>query len=248
MAGVDASSRLLQAPAFVLHTRSWRETSLLVEVLTADQGRLGVVARGLSSARAQPLRAALQPWQWIGLAYVAKGELGQLRSAEPLDTAPRLLGPALLPAFYVNELILRLVPRQDPMPGLYRAYAEVRLQLGEGQGLAWALRRFERDLLAELGLGVDWQLDCDGEAIDAGALYLLDPDHGLRRASATGRQPLISGEAAIALARDSCPPQPALASLRLPMRAMLARHLGQRGLQSWQMAANLARADGSVRQ
>ena len=85
MAGVDASAQLVQAPAFVLHTRPWRETSLLVEVLTARHGRLGLIARGLASARAQPLRAALQPWQWVGLAYVPKGELGQLRGAEPLE-------------------------------------------------------------------------------------------------------------------------------------------------------------------
>ena len=241
MAGVDASAQLVQAPAFVLHTRPWRETSLLVEVLTARHGRLGLIARGLASARAQPLRAALQPWQWVGLAYVPTGALGQLRGAAPLDTSPRLAGPAWLPAFYVNELILRLVPRQDPLPGLYRAYAEVRQQLGEGSGLAWALRRFERDLLTELGLGMDLHEDCDGVPIEPDARYLLDPEHGLRRIPADSRQPTVAGAAVIALANDQCPPAQELASLRLPMRALLAHHLGARGLQSWQMAASLAR-------
>lgn len=242
MAGVDASAQLVCTPAFVLHTRPWRETSLQVEVLSVDQGRLGLIARGLSSARAQPLRAALQPWQWLGLGYVPRGELGQLRSAEALDTAPRMLGPAVLPAFYVNELILRLAPRQDPLPGLYRAYAEVRLQLGEGTGLAWALRRFERDLLQALGLGLDLSHDSQGEPVMAGQAYLFDPESGVcRQPAGQLRPPGIDGEALLALAADHCPSPALLASLRLPMRGLLAHHLGGRGLQSWQMAASLAR-------
>lgn len=241
MAGVDASAQLVQTPAFVLHTRPWRETSLLVEVLSSQHGRLGIIARGLSASRAQPLRAALQPWQWLGLGYVPKGELGQLRSAEALDTAPRMLGPALLPAFYVNELILRLVPRQDAVPDLYRAYAEVRQQLGEGRALAWALRRFERDLLAGLGIGMDLACDDNGRALQADACYRLDAERGVCLTTAGGRDPVVVGRALLALAADRCPDPSALASLRLPMRGLLAHHLGQRGLQSWQMATSLAR-------
>ena len=233
--------RFAAEPAFVLHARPWRETSLLVEVLTARHGRLGLIARGLASARAQPLRAALQPWQWVGLAYVPKGELGQLRGAEPLDTSPRLAGPAWLPAFYVNELILRLVPRQDPLPGLYRAYAEVRQQLGEGSGLAWALRRFERDLLTELGFWQDLDVDADGRAVDPGASYRLVPGQGLHRCSGTAAGAVVSGQALLDLQADRCPPSPMLGSLRLPMRGVLAHHLGPRGLQSWEMAASLGR-------
>ena len=241
MAGVDASAQLVQTPAFVLHTRPWRETSLMVEVLSSAQGRLGIIARGLSSARAQPLRAALQPWQWLGLGYVPKGELGQLRSAEALDTAPRMQGPAMLPAFYVNELILRLVPRQDPLPDVYRAYAEVRQQLGEGTGLAWALRRFERDLLAGLGIGLDWSCDADGLPLQADASYRLDAERGLCRETPDGRHPLVLGSTLQALCDDRSPEPAALARLRLPMRGLLAHHLGPKGLQSWQMASALAR-------
>jgi len=241
MAGVDASALLVQTPAFVLHARPWRETSLLVEVLTSGQGRLGLIARGVSSARAQPLRAALQPWQWLGLAYLPKGELGQLRRAEALDTAPRMQGRAVLPAFYVNELIMRLAPRQDPLPGLYRAYAEVRWQLGQGEGLAWALRRFERDLLGELGLGMDLSYDSEGQPLQPERTYRMDPEHGLRHQAGQGAHPLVPGSALQALAADQCPDTATLASLRLPMRTLLAHHLGGRGLQSWQMAASLAR-------
>lgn len=238
MAGVDASTRLEQAPAFVLHTRPWRETSLLVEVLTAGHGRLGLVARGLSSPRAHALRAALQPWQWIGVGYVMRGELGQLRSAEALDTAPRFGGAAVLSGFYVNELMLRLVPRQDPLPGLYRSYAEVRQLLGEGAALAWALRRFERDLLTGLGLWQDLGCDAGGLPLEPDRTYRMEPEQGLVPAAG----PLsVSGQVLLDLAADRCPDSAGLASLRLPMRAVLAHHLGPRGLQSWQMAATLGR-------
>ena len=108
--------RIDDEPAFVLHARSWRETSLLVEVLTEQHGRIGLLARGVSSPRSQALRAALQPLQWIRFSAVQRGELAQLRGAEALDAAPRLGGEAMLAGFYINELLMRLAPRQDPLP------------------------------------------------------------------------------------------------------------------------------------
>ena len=108
--------RIDDEPAFVLHARPWRETSLLVEMLTEQYGRIGVLARGVSSPRSQALRAALQPLQWIRLTAVQRGELAQLRGAEAMDAAPRLTGDAMLAGFYINELVLRLAPRQDPLP------------------------------------------------------------------------------------------------------------------------------------
>src|SRR5690606_30187101 len=108
------------------HARAWRETSLLVEVLSANHGRIGLVARGVQGPKRHPLRAALQPLQWIRLDAVQQGELAQLRGAEALDAAPRLVGEAMLAGFYVNELTLRLTPRDDPQPDLFTAYARTR--------------------------------------------------------------------------------------------------------------------------
>ena len=127
-----ALMRIEKEPAFVLHARPWRETSLLVEVLAENHGRLGLVARGVQGPKKQVLRAALQPLQHIRLEAVQRGELAQLVSAEALDAAPRLAGEAMLAAFYINELVMRLAPRQDPHGGLYRIYAQTRLRLGGG--------------------------------------------------------------------------------------------------------------------
>jgi DNA repair protein RecO (recombination protein O) len=84
--------RVLGEPAFVLHARPWRETSALVEILTRAHGRVGIVARGLSTAKKQPLRAALQPMQWLRVDYEQRGELARLSTAEALDNAPVLAG------------------------------------------------------------------------------------------------------------------------------------------------------------
>ncbi|KAF1688990.1 DNA repair protein RecO [Pseudoxanthomonas taiwanensis] len=232
-------------PGFVLHARPWRETSLLVEVLSAGHGRLGLVARGVQSPRRQPLRAALQPLQHIRFDAVLAGELAQLRAAEALDAAPLLAGEALLAAFYVNELVLRLAPRQDPLPELLAAYARTRERLRAGEPLAWTLRRFERDLLQALGVGFELHCDGDGQPLDPAARYRLDPEHGPRRLlSDRGhgeRNAAATGAALLALARDQRPAPEDLASLRLPLRAVLAHHLGPRGLKSWDMAAALGR-------
>jgi len=230
---------------YVLHARSYRETSLLVEVLSAQHGRLGLLARGVSSAKGQVLRAALQPLQWIRFSALQRGELAQLRGAESLDAAPRLVGDAMLAGFYLGELTLRLAPRHDPLPDLYLAYGEARARLAVGAGLAWTLRRYERELLAALGVGFAMDVTADDQPVDPAARYLLEPMEGLRRLlserSVEERRRCATGAALLALAADEEPDPADLASLRLPMRSVLAHHLGARGLKSWELLDELGR-------
>ena len=234
-----------QENAFVLHTRPYRETSVLAELLTATHGRIGLLARGVTGPRRQLLRAALQPLQWIRFDAVQRGELAQLNSADAADAAPRLVGDAALAAFYVNELTLRLVPRHDPQPDLFAAYARARERLRAGEPLAWTLRRYERDLLQALGLGFDWTHDGDGHAIDPAARYRLDAEQGARRLlsdrGAPDRSDAPSGQALLAFARDEMPAARDLAALRRAMRRVLEHHVGPRGLTSWTMLGELSR-------
>ena len=237
--------RIDDEPAYVLHARAWRETSLLVEVLTRDHGRIGLVARGVQGPKRHVLRAALQPLQHIRLSAVLRGELAQLRTAEALDAAPRLSGDAMLAGFYVSELVLRLAPRQDPASELYDAYGVVRERLRTSVALAWTLRRFERDLLEALGVGFALDHDGDGEPIDPAARYRLDAEHGPRRlqrdSGAGDRNSAATGRGLLALAADAAPPDGSdLAGLRRALRAVLVHHLGPRGLKSWELASDLA--------
>ncbi|WP_449466219.1 DNA repair protein RecO [Stenotrophomonas humi] len=237
--------RLDDQPAYVLHARQWRETSLLVEVLTLEHGRLGVLARGVQGAKKQALRAALQPLQFIHFDAVMGGELAQLRRAESQDVAPRLHGNAMLAGFYMNELVMRLAPRNDPSPELFMAYGVLRGRLESAETLTWSLRCFERDLLEALGVGFDWTCAADGEAVDPAARYQLDPMQGplrqLSERSSAERRGLATGAALLALAEDRLPTAADLASLRLQMRAVLLHHLGGRGLKSWEMLGDLSR-------
>lgn len=237
--------RLSAEPAFVLHARPWRESSLLVEVLSAEHGRLGLVARGVQGPKRHLLRSALQPLQYIRFDAVQRGELATLSAAEALDAAPRLQGDAMLAGFYLNELTLRLAQRGDPQPELFEAYRNTRQRLGQADPLAWTLRRYERDLLDALGFGFDLSVDGDGAPIDPAARYRLDPEFGARRVLADrghgDRRNAATGRALLALAADSLPDDADLASLRRPIREVLAFHLGPRGLKSWEMLGELAR-------
>ncbi len=241
--------RYAAEPAFVLHARAYRETSLLVELLSAQHGRVGLLVRGVRGPKRHALRAALQPLQHIRFDAVQRGELAQLHAAEALDAAPLLAGDAVLAAFYLNELVLRLAPRLDPHAELYAAYATARERLrsegGDRMRLAWLLRRFERDLLDALGFGLSFDVDGDGHPIDPAARYLLDPEHGPRRLlSDRGhgeRESAATGRALLALAHNAAPDEDDLAGLRRALRAVLAHHLGGRGLKSWELMGELGR-------
>src|SRR5690606_22616185 len=239
--------RITGEPACVLHTRPWRETSLLIEVLTAAHGRIGLLGRGVQGPKKHALRAALQPLQHVRIDAVQRGELAQLRNAEALDAAPMLTGEAALAAFYVNELVLRLAPRGDPQPELFHAYAVLRERLRAGGGLAWTLRRFERDLLEALGVGFEFATDGDGQAIDPAARYRIDPEHGPRRLLSDrghgDRSDAATGSALLLLAEagEAAPDAEDLSGLRRALRPVLAHHLGGRPLKSWDLVLDLGR-------
>ena len=232
--------RVLGEPAFVLHARPWRETSAIVELLTLNHGRVGIVARGLIAPKKQPLRAALQPLQHLRVDYVQRGELARLAGAEALDNAPVLTGERLLAGLYVNELMLRLTPRNDPAPALFDLYGRVRGVLVQAPSLAWELRRFERDLLDALGVGLPWDSTADGEACEPEVRYRLDAEIGPVPAS-NRLEDNVSGEALLALAADRQPSPAALSELRRGLRRVLASHLGGTPLRSWGLLDELAK-------
>lgn len=227
-------------PAYVLHARPWRETSVIVEMLTRDFGRVGVVARGLTTPKRHPLRAALQPLQLLRVDYLPRGELARLVQAEALDLAPALTGDRLMAAFYVNELMLRLTPRNDAAQPLFELYGRVRGELAGAGSLPWLLRRFERDLLEALGVGLPWDVTADGEPVRDDLLYRLDPEVGPvedpRRAADA-----LSGATLLAFAADIAPPPAALAQLRRALRRVLEAQLGGSPLRSWGLLDELAR-------
>lgn len=227
--------RLSQQPAFVLHARAWRETSLLLELFTRDQGRVGAIARGVRGPRKQPLRAALQPFVPISVDYVQRGELAQLNAAELRSDAARLIGDRLMAGLYLNELVLRLLPRGDANTGLFDRYGEALSELAGAGSLAWCLRRFERDLLDQLGFAPPWREDATGGPIMPDTRYRLDAESGPLPIATGG----VSGSALLALVDDTEPDSSALRELRDALRQVIAGHLEGRPLKSWGLLARL---------
>lgn len=227
--------RIEQQPAYILHARAWRETSLLIEAFTRDHGRVGLVARGVRRERSRLPRGLLQPLQPLLLDWVAKGELGTLVAAEVASAPFALAGERLLAAIYVNELVLRLSGRGDAHAHAFAAYADCLARLVDGHP-GWTLRRFERDLLADLGYGLPLETTADGAPIDPGTCYAYDADSGPVLTSLEGRLPRVDGAALLALGADEPPDAERLAQLRRMMRHVLRHHLGG-DLNAWSMTA-----------
>ncbi len=227
-----------QQPVFVLHARPWRETSLLLECLTRDQGRLGVVARGVRGARARIHRSDLEPFQCLAMDLSQRGELATLRAVEPEGPAWRLSGNALLSGMYLNELLVRLCARQDPHPEVFDAYAATLGRLHAGEPPGWTLRRFERDLLAALGYAMQLQVDAEGHPLQADGWYRYLADQGPQACAAATRHAVRGGDLlALALTTDRCPDADGLRRLRSMMREVLRFHLGGAELRAWRMLA-----------
>jgi DNA repair protein RecO (recombination protein O) len=225
--------RIEQQPAFVLHSRPYRETSLLLECLTRDHGRLGVVARGVRRERARVQRAQLEPFQLLSLDLMLRGELAALQSAEGVGPPLRLVGDAGLAGLYLNELSVRLTGRQDPLPELFDAYARTLPRLAGGESLAWSLRRFERDLLEAVGYAL--QLEFEAETGEP-----LEPDRHYRYVVEQGPSPCrpgtphaLRGADLLALAADDMPDAAGLSALRVMMREVIRFHLGGSELRAW---------------
>lgn len=226
--------RVEQQPGFVLHARAWRETSLLLEVLSRDHGRVGLVARGVRNVRSRTPRALLQPLTPLHLAWTGQGELATLTAAEAAGAPLALSGEALLCGLYLNELVMRLLPRSDPHADVFSAYAETLQRLRHESAHAWQLRRFERDLLAGLGYGLVLEHEADsGTPIDARSEYAYRVDAGPVPWRGVNDGLKLRGTALIALAADQAPDIEDLAALRRLLRALIAHHLDGPGLRAW---------------
>ena len=224
--------RVLLQPAFVLHRRPYRDTSLLLEVFGQDHGRLGLVARGSAAPRSR-LKGLLQPFAPLLLSWMGTGELATLTAAEDAGRPVPLPPHRVLAGLYVNELLLRLLPRLDPHPGLFAAYQLLLTELAAASGEEPPLRRFEKRLLDELGYGLT--LDCEavsGVPIVAEEQYCYVLDRGPLAASPSEVGVPVSGQGLLAL-RDGMLTDPAvLREVKRLTRAALAEQLRGRALKT----------------
>lgn len=170
---------VLLEPAYVLHTRSYRDTSLLLELFTKEHGRISAIARGAKSARSK-FKGILQPFLPLVVSWCGKTDLLTLTAAEQSGLAHQLSGDALICGFYLNELLMRLLHRYDAHANLFNIYQQTLTGLQNSNLQQEKLREFEKQLLVELGYAL--QLDREaqtGTMINPGQFYFFNPNEGL---------------------------------------------------------------------
>jgi DNA repair protein RecO (recombination protein O) len=228
--------------AFVLHTYPFRDTSIIVEAFTRRHGRIGLVAKGAKRPKS-PLRPALLAFQPLVLAWTGRGELGTLTRAESLGAAHALAGVAMMCAYYLNELVLKLLQRGDPHEGLFDRYEEALRSLSAGEPTEAVLRRFELALLREIGYAVELQFEAGrGTPLVAEERYAYWPERGpLALAAAPNAAGALElrGKTLLDMARgDFSDPLTAAESKQL-MRWLIGQHLDQRTLNTRQLLIEL---------
>ncbi len=155
-----ARKRIEGEPAFVLHHRPYQDSSRILDVISANHGRLALVARGSRSAKSR-LRGILRPFLPLRMSWVIRSDLGTLTGAEMNGAPISLQGDALMSGYYANELLLKLLHRHDPQPEIFSAYTRTVEKLAATPDIAVPLRHFEMELLRLLGYGLN--LDHDTE-------------------------------------------------------------------------------------
>lgn len=227
------SGRIQQQPAFVLHSIPWRETSLVVEFFTAQHGRLPLVAKGVRRPRSA-LRGLMQPFQPLLIGWFGQGELRTLKTAEWQGGIPLLQGRALFCGFYLNELLMRLMGRDDPHEVVFQAYQTAMERLAGGNSLEPVLRAFEVSLLRELGYAPQLDREADsGAPIDPAATYRFEQESGaLRIVAGEGNTVQFLGKTLLDMAAGHYEDPLTLSQSKQLMRLLLGHQLGRTDLHS----------------
>lgn len=221
-------------PAYILHHRAYRDTSVLLDVITPLHGRIGVVARGARSSRSL-LRGTLRPFLPLLISWGGRGELFTLRQVEVAGRAAVLTGQALFAAYYLNELLMRLTHRDDPHPEAFTAYVQALGGFQEASVEA-VLRVFEKRVLDALGYGLVLDVDVAGNPVEIDERYRYIPEHGLEIVRGEGG---VRGRALLALAAEECDEPDLLQDLKPLMRSVLSLYLGGRPLKTRQFLIDM---------
>lgn len=233
--------RVTLVPGYVLHHQPWRDTSRIFEVLTRDQGRITLFARGVRGPKSK-LAGVLQPFMPLLLSWTGRGDAGQLTAAEPDPADPALLAPlppsCILSGFYLSELVMDLTVRHDPQPELFGHYHRSLSALKAGAPLERELRLFEKRLLDALGYGIDLSAVEGDEGVDDAKYYHYRPSDGLHDAVADSPGG-ISGATLRSLAEERLEDPESLEQARRLLRVALSACLEGRKLKTRKVARSV---------
>ena len=242
---VTSINRQDNQPVFVLHTYPFKETSLVVELFSRDFGRVAAVAKGARRPRSA-MRGMLQSFQPLLAAWSGKNELRNLHSLEWGEGLLLLQGQALMCGFYMNELLLRLLPREDAHEALFDYYAQTLRALSGIQAsspdTAITLRRFELKMLQEMGYAVPLEHDEDGAPVMPERSYFYIPERGACSLQSETQQQngvQLSGKTLLDMGRDEYDEVQTQQQSKQLMRMLLGHYLGDKPLHTRQLLIDL---------
>jgi DNA repair protein RecO (recombination protein O) len=255
MSAASKSLKLADRPAFVLHSYPYSETSLLIEVFTRDHGRVPLIAKGAKRPHSS-WRGVLLAFQPLLLSWSGRGDVKTLTGAEWQGGLPMLGGRALACGFYCNELLLKLLAREDPHPNLFDSYRNVLEGLADSTpDHAACLRRFELRLLSELGYGLSLTHEADGQrAVQRSGRYHYVFERGPMPYGAQGDRgyeemrdhyPEVSGHTLLSMAEETFDDVGVRAEAKTLFRALINRMLDCQPLHSRQLLRDLQTLDES---
>ena len=231
--------RVLHEPGYVLHTYPYKETSLIVELFTHHYGRVGLLAKGARRPRSA-MRGVLLAFHPLHLTWSSSVELGTLVAADWVGGQRALSGIGVMCGFYLNELLLRLLPRDDPHEQLFAAYATSLAQLAAELDRATVLRCFERRMLAELGYAPLLERDAaSGAPVEPGRLYEYDPERGPLAVNGRPGAWTVCGQTLLDIARDEYSRGTTRDEARQLLRTLIERRLGSQVLHTRAVLAEL---------
>jgi len=226
-------------PAFVLHQRPYRETSLLLDVFSEQYGRVSLVAKGVRSKKRSQL-GLLQLYQPLLLSWMGRGELQTLTTVEADKPRYILQANSAFCGLYINELMVKLLPLNLPEIEIFKAYKNVLFNLQDTENMEVELRLFEKRLLVNLGYGLvlDHDVETD-QLIDENYRYIYRPDAGLYRLHESSSEPSISGRSLQHLINERDFDTQSLLEIKQLMRSVIHFYLGGKPLQSRALFAQL---------
>lgn len=228
--------RIQDQPAYILHHRAFRDTSQILDVITRDHGRLSLMSRGSRGAKSR-LKSILQPFTPLIVGWSGKGEMPSLTAAETqTEKVINLKGKALPSAFYVNELLMKLLHKHDVYEEIYYLYESVIELLSQGHEIEPVLRLFEKQLLESLGFGLNLQINADtNQPVVASEEYVYYLEHGPVEISTVHDDAYItklSGESLIALDTNNLSSEQSLKDAKRLMRSILHFYLDGKPIKS----------------
>jgi len=236
--------RVLLAPGYILHHRPYRDTSRILDVLVRDHGRLTLFARGVRGPKPR-FGGVLQPFDLLLLSFQVGREAGQLTGAESPESAPPLPAGSLMAGFYLNELLLKLTTRHDPIPEVFEEYRRALSGLRAGGRVEAVLRVFEKRLLEAVGYGMDLTAEArTGKAIEAEGFYRFVASEGMVPAVELDAD-AVAGTSILALAREELGEGRGLEDARKVLKAALAERLEGKELTTRRVARAVASRRGS---